>query len=259
MKRRTLLSSTIVAVVSVAGCAEETNRGMTDDGAGNADANGDAGGNDGGAGGETGTPTDRPRPDIVFEEPSLITVESGYYAGPAGEVAVRNDGDAPSGVLIIFFDWLDENGEYIETSSLPVQTLAHDETMIARRRPLTVNDSERIEDVRISHDGGQEPAEGLHPDGVELVEDELHVSEEEVRVRGLALNNRDSEMEYLAAVAKVYDTDNRVLAIDHTDETDIGAGDNWRFEISKLDTVGRNGKVESSRVILSEKQITFYR
>lgn len=259
LSRRRLLRMGIGGgVLALSGCGESESDGDSTDGGGNGNG-GDAGGNDTDASGDGGGDGEASsnKPDVVNDDPKLITVDAGYYSGPAGEVAVTNDGDAPARALRLNFDWLDENGDYIDTSSLSVQLLQNGETLVARRKPTLVDEPEKIKDVELSLEGGREAAKGLNPDGVELTEDKLRASEDEVRVRGVARNDRDSELGYLAAVATVYDSDDRALAVDYTNETDIGAGEEWRFEIPSINTVARNKQVESATVVLSENQLTF--
>lgn len=222
----------------------------------------DGGGGGDGTGGGTDTPTsggdgDSEKPDIVNDDAKLITVDLGYYSGPAGEVNVTNEGGAPARALTLNFDWFDKNDEYINTSSVSTPLLQNGETLAARVTPSLVDEPEKIENVKFSLEGGREAAKGLNPDGVKLADKTLRASKDEVRVRGTARNTRDSELSYLAAVATVYNSDGTALAVDYTNETEIGAGEEWNFEIPAINTVARNDQVDSATVVLSENQLTF--
>lgn len=205
---------------------------------------------------ETETETETPTADVSLSvgQAELVDVDLGYYTGSAGQVAVENTGNAPSNSLRCTFDWFDDNGEYLASDANLCRTIAPGEVWVARFTPTSVDDPASVGDVEAAISGGDKPATIEAPD-VELVDSQLRASEDEVLVRGEAQNNSDTELGYLEAIAKVYDGDDRLLATEYTNETNVSGGATWRFEMNPF-TVGRNGDVESAEVLLTTSTLS---
>lgn len=223
-------------------------------------------GTDGDSGNGSATPTDKPPTDsptptmtqaetdtpeanvsISVGTPQSVSVDLGYYSGPAWEVSVKNTGTAPSNQTWLTFDWFDGNDGYLKSSSAPCASIAPGETWVARSYPNGVD--AKVERAEVSL---QETPEvySFGVDGVKLTDSTFRASSEQVLVRGAAENTRDTPLGYLLAVGKVYAEDGTLLAAEYTNETDIAAGETWRFEMQPW-TVDRGDIAAAGGVLLS--------
>lgn len=197
-----------------------------------------------------------PEPDVSFGSSRLINVDTGFGAGPMAEVEVMNSGDTATKRLEITVDWQNEAGEYLASSTASIQTLGSGETWIARVDPrYDVEDVNSIDGFEPNL-GEVETATSLNPEGVTVVGDEMVASEQQVLVRGAAKNERDSELGYLEIVTKVHNSEGAVIGSRRTNDLDIPAGDQLRFELEP-NTYGRNAAVDSYTIVLSDSTLTF--
>lgn len=176
----------------------------------------------------TGTPTPAGEPEVVIQESELVVDDSGFSTETHVAATVTNEGDSPSGQVVLTARWYDENGDLLDDSSARLPTLDAGETWAARVEALS--DDERIDDFELEGEFEREPPQP--PADVELVESELQTGEEDVTVTGRVTNNTGDELGYVEAIAKLYDDQGRVLSGNYTNETDIPADETWRFEIS---------------------------
>lgn len=195
-----------------------------------------------------------PQPAISIGETRLVTFDAGYEVRPLAAVLVTNDGEGPTESFSITADWLDNSGNYIASSKASIKTLAVGETWSARVDPfIDVDDYSEIAEFEVSV-GSTTTATSLDPDGVTVSGEQLRASESQVIVRGQVQNNRDSALDYVAIVAHVYDADGVIIGEDWTNELDIGAGSPLNFELEP-ETYGRNGRVDSHEVIISDSSL----
>lgn len=201
---------------------------------------------------ETDTPTETRTPEpfseITVGNAELITIETALDDEVGAEVVITNEGDAIAPSFEIGVDWLDADGEYIATSSVYGEVLEAGETYIARTPAwLDVEEPERIEGVEATVTDESPFGEAdIYPEGIEVTQSTTRASDEDVVVRGVIENNRDTT-EYLEYGAKVYNENGDVIGIG-TGIEEVAGGDSWRFE-SNITTHGRNGQVESGKVI----------
>lgn len=195
---------------------------------------------------ETGTP--EPFSEITVGGAELITIETSLDDGVGAEVDITNDGDAIAPSFEIGVDWLDADDEYIATSSVYGEVLEAGETYIARTSAwLDVDEPERIEGVEATLTDESPFGEAdIYPEGIEVTQSTTRASDEDVIVRGVIKNNRDTT-EFIEYGAKVYNGNGDVIGIGPGIE-EVAGGDSWRFESNVL-TRGRNGEVESGKVI----------
>lgn len=183
----------------------------------------------------TATPTDSPtstpagEADISIEEHELVTDDSGYSVDKWVATTVTNEGDAPSGDVKLSARWYNEDGDFLDDDTERFYTLGPGETWLARVSHLGTG-TEDVADYEL--EGEYETEAPRQPDGVELVEDEMAIAEDDVTVTGRAENGTGEEVGYLEAIAKLYDDQGRVLTSYRTNETDIPADETWRFDIS---------------------------
>lgn len=196
-----------------------------------------------------------PQPDITTGETSLLQVDAGYETRPMAGVLVTNEGESPTKRFSVSADWLDSNGDYLATSEADIQTLRTGETWSARIDPLIdIDNYTDIGDFEVSV-GNVEPATTLDPEGVALTDEQFRASESQVIVRGGVQNDRDSMLDYIEVVAKVYDADGNVVGWERTNELEIEAGGTLRFDLEP-DTKGRNERVESYEIVLSDSTLS---
>lgn len=167
-------------------------------------------------------------PEVVFGDSELLFDDSGLSLDAYAEVVAENIGDAASGQVKVESRWFDEDGNFLGDDTTYLPTLGAEETWIARVKALTV-DAEDIERFEITGEFDKEQPRA--PEGMTVKESELEVGEFSASIRGVAENSRDNEVSYVEAMAKLYDDEDQVIGGDWTNETDIPARTDWRFEI----------------------------
>lgn len=275
-RRKVLAGISAGGLFSLAGCGSDD--GSADDGGdGDGDSDGDGDGDNGGntpsptatptqaepstpteSPSPTGTPTESPTPtatptpeafsELAIESAELITIETSFDERVGGEVTVTNTGDAMAQNFQIGVDWLDADGEYIATTDVYGRVLDAGETWVARAEAwLDVEEPERIEGVEATiTDESPFGDFDVEPEGIELTESTMRASDEEVVVRGVVENNRDTS-EFVEVGAKVYSGDGVVIGMASGIE-EVAGGDSWRFEVTP-NTHGRNGQADSATVV----------
>jgi len=195
-----------------------------------------------------------PEPNITHGTTEIVEVDFGYETRPTATVPVTNNGDLPTGRLPVTVDWLDSGGTYIASSTSTLLTLDAGETWNARVDPhIDVEDYSEIADAE-ANIGQVSTATSIDPENIRLVNDEHRASEQQVLVRGSIKNERDQTIDYIAIVAKVYDSNGDIIGSAWTNETDITSSGQFRFELEPT-TYGRNGFVDSHQVAISEETL----
>ncbi len=188
-------------------------------------------------------------PNVTIGESTIRTDDSGYQTEKYVDVTVFNDGDVPSGQVELTVRWYDDNGDLLDDSRQFLPTLGAGETWLARVRALTTEPAE-IADYEV--DGQYETQPPQAPENVELLESDFEVGGDGgVTVTGRAENNTGGELSYLEAVGKLYDADGRVLAGEFTNETEIPAGETWRFNVEWIQ-FDRIGQIDSYEALLDD-------
>lgn len=224
MHRRQYLA--VVAAAAIAGC-----------GGGSGDRSGDDDG-DAGGGGE-------PQVDIV--ESSLETVEGEYSTETYASATVENSGSVRSGDVELTARWYDSDGNLLDDDSESLPSLAAGQTWNARVEALV--DDEKIDDFEL--DGEFEVEAPTAPDGVELVDSELRVTEDgDVSVVGSAENGSGELLDYMEANAMLFDADGDVLAGSFDNQTEVPAGETWSFEI-EFYGMARADQIDTHEMLLA--------
>lgn len=141
---------------------------------------------------------------------------------------VENSGEAPSGTIELQADWYDEGGDYLDNSNAYLQSLGAGETWAARVYFLGTG-AENVDDYEIEGEYDTE-SPNFEIEGLELLEDEMEVSDREAVIRGRVENNTGEEQSYVEAIGKVYDSDGIVLGDNWTNVSDLRDGDTWSFD-----------------------------
>lgn len=158
------------------------------------------------------------------------------------------EGDTQTESFRIGVDWLNDKGEYMATSDIYGLFLDPGEQWIARTPAwLDVENPENIGSAEATV-AELDPWGDMvaNPDGIQLEDQTVRASEQEVVVRGVVKNNRQTTT-FINAGVKVADANGTVLAINDTIK-EVASGDTWRFEVNP-NTYGRNSQVDSATVI----------
>lgn len=89
----------------------------------------------------------------------------------------------------------------------------------------------------------------LEYDGLEITEHEF-VDEENPTVRGIVMNNRDEQVEYVDVAVRFYDDGGNLLVSSFTSTTDLPSGTEWAFEV--IVTAEHEGDIESYDIRVSD-------
>lgn len=92
-------------------------------------------------------------------------------------------------------------------------------------------DAETVDDYEFGGEYDTEPPR-VDPDGLDLVDTEMKVGEDEVVITGTVANERDEAVSYAQANSKVYDGDGVVIGGEWTNVSDLPAGEEWAFELT---------------------------
>lgn len=230
MERRTFLALTGSA--ALAGCSgddtEPIENGDTDT---DTDTEQSGGNNNETTDEESPMETDEPSggSDVQIGETSLERREGDYSTDVWVDAVVVNEGDAASGSVTLKVRWYDEDGNFLDDSTESLASIDADETWAAHVYALTT-DPEKIADFEI--EGEFEPESPGVPDAVELLDSSMAPADREVTVEGRVKNGLDHELSYIEAHGKVYNEDGDVMGEGWTNESDIPAGETWRFDVS---------------------------
>lgn len=232
MDRRRFL--TVLGVATFAGCSGNDTEPIKNE---NTDTETDTKQSDGNGGDTTATEspteTDSPEPagesDVRIGESSLERREGDYSTDVWVAATVMNQGDAPSGSVTLKVRWYDKDGNFLDDTRESLASIAADETWAAHVHALTT-DSEKIADYKI--EGEFEPTPPGVPDAVELLESSMSPGDREVTVEGRVKNGLDHELSYIEAHGKVYNDAGEVMGEGWTNQSDIPAGETWRFDVS---------------------------
>jgi len=169
------------------------------------------------------------KPEVTIREHELVIDEKEYTTDVYVAATVRNEGDAPSGQIKLTAKWYDADGNYLDDDDWRLRSLGTDETWAARVYYLG-GSAEEIDDYEIDGEFETEPPQ-TNPEGLEMVESEMNVGEDEAVISGKVRNDRDEEVSYTEATGKIYDGEGTVLDDDWTNVTDLPAGETWAFEV----------------------------
>jgi len=178
---------------------------------------------------ETETPTAEGEPQVTILGHELVVDEGEYTTDVYVAAKLENEGDAPTGMTEITAKWYDADGNYLDDDTQYLQSLGAGETWAARVYYLG-GDTEKVDDYELDGEFGTEPPQ-TSPEGLEMVESEMEVGEDEVLISGNIKNNRDEAASYIQATGKVYNGDGVVLGDEWTNATDVPAGETWAFEL----------------------------
>lgn len=166
--------------------------------------------------------------DVQFGERELVKDDSGFSTEAYAEVIVENVGDGAAGQITVDVEWYDADGNFLDNDTGRLPSLEAGEVWIAQVSALTT-DAEDIDSIEVS--GEFEDSSPVQPKDMRVRESELEVEDYSAQITGVAENNREDEMDYVEAHGKIYDEQDRVIGGGWTNETDIPAGTNWKFEI----------------------------
>lgn len=166
--------------------------------------------------------------EIVDHE--LVVEEGDYSTDVYVAATVENTGDAPSGTVELSADWYDADENYMDNDSWYLQSLGAGETWAARVYHLGTG-SEDVDSYEVEGEYDTKP-KSFDPEGLELVEHDMKVGEDEAVIEGRVENNTGDEASYIQAIGKVYNADGVVLGDDWTNVTDLPEGETWTFEVS---------------------------
>lgn len=230
MQRRKFLATTMLA--ALAGCSSSDTEEMdTPEDTEDEDTQGDTAADnedtteadeeESGAGGE---------PALEILDSELVVEEGEYSTDVYVAATVENTGDAPSGTTEIVADWYDADDNYMDDSSAYLQSLGAGETWAARIYFLGTG-AEEVDDYEVSGEFDTDP-QTFDPEGLDLVEHNMQVGEDEAVIEGQVENGTGEEASYIQAIGKVYDADGIVLGDDWTNVSDVPDGETWAFEVS---------------------------
>lgn len=226
--RRYYLAATGISLIALAGCTssstEDVEGGTRDNKSSNesntVNAEEDQGDDD----------EDEGMPALEIVEHELVVEEGEFSTDVYVEALIENSGDALSGNIELQADWYNADGNYLDNSRNWLVSLGAGESWEARIYHLGSN-SETVDDYELEGEFTEEPA-AINPAGLELLDSEMQVGENEVVVTGEIENTSDEIQNYVAATAKIYDEDGLVLGDNFTNVSDLRAGETWAFEVS---------------------------
>jgi hypothetical protein len=174
----------------------------------------------------TATATEATGAEIVIQSHELVTDDSGYSTEKYVAVTVENTGRSSSGKVTLEVEWYDDGENFLDSSTERLATLGGGETWKARVYKLT--DASAVADYEISGSFETEPPN--LPEDIELLGSTLHV-EDDPAVTGRAENNSGEEVDYIEAIAKLYDSQGNVLASEFTNQNGVPESTVWKFSI----------------------------
>ena len=201
MNRQKLLTAPAAFIISVAGCASNSEQTVDDNTTNNTETGGtattsrltsttDNPSETTESGTETETETETQTAtgaaDINIKSKELVVDEGEYSTEKYVAADVVNDGEAPSGPIKLTAEWYDADGNYLDNANAFLQTLGGGETWTAR--VYTLVDQEKIDDFEPKGGFTEEPP-NFSPDGLSLASSELKVGENEAVVTGTVENS----------------------------------------------------------------------
>lgn len=195
-----------------------------------------------------GGPADAGDADVEITDHELVHDDSGFTTETYVAATVENVGDGATGEITLDARWYSE-GDYLDADSASLQTLGADETWRARVEYLGTG-GEEVDEYELTHEVESDPPTAS--EGLELVDDEMRVGEDEVVVEGRVENDTGEEQSYVEAIAKFYDDENTVLADEWTNVLDVPEGETWAFEITWF-SFDRTDDVADYDVVLSNR------
>ncbi|WP_255595025.1 FxLYD domain-containing protein [Haloprofundus salilacus] len=120
----------------------------------------------------------------------------------------------------------------MDNSSAYLQSFGAGETWAARVSYLGTS-AEEVAAYELEGEYDREPPIPVG-DGLELLDSEMKVGEDEVIISGQIENGTGDNVSYLEVIGKIYDEGGIVLGDEWTNVTDIPAGETWLFEMSWL-------------------------
>lgn len=184
---------------------------------------------------------------LVVDSSELTTIETFFGTQPAVDATIINTDNTPAGLLKVTVDWLDGNGDAIESSNEYLHLLFGGETWRARIAPtlsdVTAND---VADFDLFVPSPGDPLGNVNPDGI-TVQSESVTAGENQYVRGEIMNKRNGAVDYLEGIGKAYDNNGRVLASGNSITETLSSGETWRMQ-TQIFTHGRSDQIAEGRV-----------
>ena len=178
---------------------------------------------------ETDTPTPEAEPDLSFVSHELVVNEGQYRDEIFVAAEVENAGSGPSGGIELAVNWYNADGDLVDDSTERLATLRAGTTWKARVYALGL-DADEVDDYEIEGQFTDQLPEP--PVGAEIIESDHNVSPDGgVTVTGRMENTADEPIDYVEGIGQVLDADGNVLSDRWTNQTDIPAGETWRFEV----------------------------
>jgi hypothetical protein len=169
-------------------------------------------------------------PAVEIVEHELVVNEGEYSTDAYIAATIENTGDGASGMIELTADWYDEAGDYMDNDSAYLRSLGAGETWAARVYFLG-SGAEEVDSYEI--DGEFETDHPtFDPEGLELVEQDMKVGDNEAVIEGQVENNTGEEASYIQAIGKIYDANGVVLGDSRTNVTDVPDGETWTFDFS---------------------------
>lgn len=184
--------------------------------------------------------------ELTIDSSTMHTIDSDLHEGAAVDATITNTGTAPTELFEVTVDWLNSNGDAIDSTGEFMNLLEGGETWRARITADTV-DSSKIADYDIFVPSVNLPSSTVNPDGITVVSTSVTAGDDEY-VRGEIKNERASTVEYLEAVGKVYDAGGRVLTSGSDIQESLRAGATWRTQMD-LFSHGRSDQIADGRVL----------
>lgn len=251
-RRRYLTTAGTLLIPALAGCSDGDTEDMD-------------GGSEGGDGGEEGGSNDENGDEEAGEEgqdyaesgeaaleitdEELVIDEGEFSTDVYVEAIVENTGDGPSGDAEISVDWYNEAGDYLDNSSALLASLPAGETWEARPSFLG-SGAEEVDDFDVTGEFDTEP-KAVNPEGLELVDSELQVSDDEAVIRGTIENASGEEQSYVEVIATIYDDEGTILGDEWTNVTDLPEGETWQFDMTWLDRA-RSDRAAEIEVVVAD-------
>ncbi|MBX0288495.1 FxLYD domain-containing protein [Haloarcula salinisoli] len=161
--------------------------------------------------------------DSSYEVVSGEYVTDGYF-----RATVRNTRTVPIGDVTLTAKLLDSSGSTIETINLYCQTIGAGERWLAQARVIPQGGPARVAEYELAGEFQDTPAQAT---GLSLRESSFQISDENGRVTGIVRADTAQDVDYVKAIAKLFDPEGRILDTIYTSENDIAAGERWSFEM----------------------------
>ena len=251
MRRRHFSKLAALGLAGIAGCAESGTQTVGGgDGQGNsptATATGVSGG------GSTGTPTATSSPtsgsaSISIASDELVIDEGSYSTEAYVDAKVVNEGTAHSGEIELIARFYDADGNFLDEGSAYLRRLKPGETWLAVVHFL--GDGSEVDSHKLEGKFVTNPP-NFSPDGVEVLDSTLDVSDHEAIVEGRLKNSTGGTLDYIEAIGIFYADETTVIGSAWTNQNGIPDGETWKFTVRYLTSSERLEKLSSHEMVAS--------